>query len=337
MLYIRTDMNEKIATGHVMRCLSIADAVMERGEDTTFILADGQACSLLEKRGYPYIVLHTKWDDMESELPKLEMLAEERNISRILIDSYQVTENYLKRVTAVTKTVYLDDLGKFTYPVDAVVCYAAYWEKFHYGDRYKGTAAKRFLGPEYTPLGKAFSNCKKKEIKPQAENLLLLSGGTDHYDILEKMLKKIDIKSYGRIDVICGIYYPKFGSLCERYGAYNNVHIHKAVGDIWKYMEKADLAVTAGGTALYELCAFGTPAVSYIVADNQEENVKKFQEDGLIDYAGDVRRDDVAGNVWEYLKLYHADESLRREKSLRMQALVDGKGAGRIADILAEI
>ena len=51
MLYIRTDMNDVIASGHVMRCLSVADAAKRGGEDTVFLLADNQAVPLLEKRG----------------------------------------------------------------------------------------------------------------------------------------------------------------------------------------------------------------------------------------------------------------------------------------------
>ena len=72
MLYIRTDMNDKIATGHIMRCLSIANAVREYGEETIFILADEQAVEILKMQQYEYIVLHTKWDQMDSELSILK-------------------------------------------------------------------------------------------------------------------------------------------------------------------------------------------------------------------------------------------------------------------------
>lgn len=334
MLYIRTDMNDTIATGHVMRCLAIADAAKLQGEDTTFILADEQAVKILGKRGYPYIVLHTPWDHMEAELPILQKIIKEKQIKKILIDSYQVTETYLKDLQKMVQILYMDDLNVFHYPVDGIICYANYWEKFCYKENYQ--EVKLYLGTKYTPLRKAFLNCGKKEIKLQVENVLILSGGTDRYNILNRILAKIDSKKYRRIDVICGMYYLKYDALKERYSQVENIYFHQAVSDMEEYMQRADVVISAGGTTLYELCACGTPTISYALADNQLENVKKFQEDGIIDYAGDARKDNVAENVEELLEKYCYDVELRKEKSQRMQQLVDGKGALRIAKVIID-
>ena len=96
MLYIRADMNEIMATGHIMRCLAIADAARELGRDTTFILADEQAVLLVRKRGYHSIVLDTGWDKMDMELPILQKVITEYGIQSLLVDSYMVTSNYLQ-------------------------------------------------------------------------------------------------------------------------------------------------------------------------------------------------------------------------------------------------
>ena len=101
-------------------------------------------------------------------------------------------------------------------------------------------------------------------------------------------------------------------------------------------MREADLAVSAGGTTLYELCAVGTPAISYAIADNQLENVKKFEEDRLIAYAGDIRKDHVIDHIIDYLKIYDLNWQIRQERSLKVQKLVDGKGALRIANALMD-
>lgn len=331
MLYIRTDMNNMIATGHMMRCLSVADAAKRIGKDTTFIVSDEQAVGLLKERGYNYIVLYTQWDDMDSELPALKRIIKEKQIKSIFIDSYQVTENYLQKLSMLTKTFYIDDVNAFSYPVNGVVCYANYWEKFNYKKHNENT--DYFLGTKYVPLRKAFSVCEKKKISRQVKSLLLLSGGTDSYNAIGKILGSLDIYKYLRVDVICGKYNERYEELKEKYLSYENVYLHRAVTDIENYMERADLAISAGGTTLYELCAMGTPTISYTIADNQLDNAKKFHEDGMIAYAGDVRKEDIVPNILTYLKQYE-EQNIRQEISEKMQNLVDGKGALRIAEAL---
>lgn len=331
MLYIRVDMNNVIATGHMMRCLSVADAAKDLGEETTFILADEQALSLLEMRGYPSIVLHTKWDAMDSELPVLKKVLAENNVECLLIDSYKVTENYLKELTAVVKTVYIDDVDAFVYPVNGLICYANYWEKFGYPEKYNDT--KLFLGSSYTPLRKVYKDCAPKKINSEIQNILLVSGGTDPYGILDGLLGRLEKEKYENIDVICGAYYSNYEALCEKYAGYINVNIYKAVADMEVYIQKADLAITAGGTTLYELCATGTPALSYSFADNQLDNVRQFKKDDIIDYCGDVRFDDVLMEMEKLLTKY-LSEALRKERSRKMQALIDGNGARRIVEAI---
>lgn len=334
MIYIRVDMNEEIATGHVMRCLSIADAAKARGEAATFILADGKAVELIETRGYQSIVLGTCWKHMDSELPVLKRVIEENKIQRILIDSYQVTESYLMGLKSLVEIVYIDDINRFVYPVDYLVCYANYWEKFNYTERYqiKGLC----LGLEYVPLRSEFSRCGKKEISKKAGRLLMMSGGTDKYEVLPKLLEELDKTLFEEIEVICGVYNPQYEYLCKKYRNFSNIRMHRAVTDMIDFMKNADIAVSAGGTTLYELCAAGTPTISYSMADNQLDNVKKFQADGIIDYAGDIRYDNVIENIIRYLNDYYDDDDIRKKKSLKMQALVDGKGALRIAEILCK-
>ncbi len=335
MIYIRTDMNSTIATGHVMRCLSIAEAARAQGENTTFLLADHQAASLLDKRGFPYIVLHTRWDDMDSELPAIGRAIQENQIEKILVDSYQVTPSYLSKLTQMVKTAYLDDINAFEYPVNALICYANYGETFYRDRNYKNT--RQFLGTKYVPLRQEFSKGRRKHISPFAENLILLSGGTDKYNMLECLLESIEIKKYKDIQVICGVYYPKYDYICGKYSGHQNIHVYKAVQDIEKHMEHADLAVAAGGTTLYELCALGVPTIAYAIADNQLDNVKTFHKDGIIDYAGDVREENVVGKINSLLNLYYGNCKLRQQRSEKMQGLVDGKGARRIAEILSQM
>ena len=96
-------------------------------------------------------------------------------------------------------------------------------------------------------------------------------------------------------------------------------------------MTEADVVISAGGTTLYELCACGTPSISYSMADNQLLNVEQFCEDKLIPYAGDLRQDAVVSNVLALLESQSMQYESRKEVSSKMQELIDGRGAKRIA------
>lgn len=57
MVYIRIDVNRQIGMGHLMRCLSIADALYSLGESVTFITADRKGREIVEERGYPMVCI----------------------------------------------------------------------------------------------------------------------------------------------------------------------------------------------------------------------------------------------------------------------------------------
>ena len=331
---IRVDMNPVIATGHMMRCLSIADGIVELGKKVIFITADEFPLELIKQRGHEVAVLGTDWQKMEEELPLLLPIFESRKVTKVLVDSYQVTEEYLQVLRAHVKVAYLDDLDMFSYPVDQLICYANYYNLFSYGQ--KGEKEGCYLGLQYVPLRKAFQNCPVKDIKTNVEKILLLSGGSDSLGILERMVEVFKENADIVLTVVCGSFYKHYEQLVEKYAKYPNLRFCRNVSNMEDYMKEADLAISAGGTTLYELCAVGTPTISYSFVDNQLNTVRQFDKDGLIAYAGDVRTDDIFTNVAELVTQYNQDENIRRERSLKMQTMVDGNGAKRIAGILIE-
>ena len=71
MIWIRADANREIGTGHIMRCISIAHALEQCGQQVCFIIADGSGAPILENGGQEYRILDSDYRHMEDEFPRL--------------------------------------------------------------------------------------------------------------------------------------------------------------------------------------------------------------------------------------------------------------------------
>ena len=357
-IWIRTDGNEKIATGHLMRCLSIARACADQQKNVCFLVADPQSETLLQERfAYPsefkIQCLHSDYQDMEKELPALERIvhyahsSSEHILSQkspwFLVDSYYVTAFYLEALKSWGAVAYLDDLASFPYPVDCIINYDIPENKKP--DCYNA-AARCLLGNAYTPLRSQFQNVPYA-VRQDIEHVLISTGGIDPFQVAEKLLDRVIEKSHLSNSVLSvpadykyhiitsrlNSCYESLTALCSKYP---NIHIHENVQDMAGLMSLCDLAVSAGGTTLYELCAVGVPAISFAMTDNQTSAIETFASSDIIPCAGDVRMDidGVLDAICHFLAEKQMPYSKRLELSDRMRSFVDGYGAARIAEVL---
>lgn len=329
MVFFRADGNSQIGTGHIMRCLSLADALREDGVPSAFVTAEPDMGPLIEARGYACHVLGSAYDRMEEELPALLPLLEKKRPDGVILDSYFVTPNYMTAVRAKAALVYIDDLNAFDYPADMVVNYNLYGEAAAYP-----SGQMVLLGPRYAPLRKQFQGLAPRAVKERVEGILLSTGGTDPYHVALgccEYLRAHPLVS----DLICHVVLGAMNRDAEQIEeiAAKTPWIvpHRQVTDMRRLMLECDAAVSAAGTTLYELCACGLPAVTYILADNQLDGAAAFDRAGLMPCAGDVRKEPLlAERIFSALDGLRSRER-RRETARRMQAMVDGNGAVRLA------
>ena len=111
MICIRADGNQQIGTGHIMRCLSLADALREQGGKIMFVTAEPYFQRLIQTRGDPCTVLGTAYDRMEEELSVFLPLLEQEQPELVILDSYFVTPEYMKAIKGISKLFYIDDLN----------------------------------------------------------------------------------------------------------------------------------------------------------------------------------------------------------------------------------
>lgn len=337
--YIRADANGQIATGHVMRCMSVAEAIERKNYHCIFIMADHEGETLLKGR-YPVICLNSRWNQLDDETEKMEALIRERGIERLLIDSYFVTEDYLKRISSLTKTFYIDDLNRFLYPVDIVINYSIYADSFHYEQRYKqaGMNTRFLLGCEYAPLRSEFQKISYF-VREQVNHILITTGGTDHYNVAgklaERILKSKELRGI-TVHIVVGAYHENKEQLRELGSSFKEIKLHENVTEMAKLMTFCDIAITAGGTTTYELCACKVPSVAVALAENQLNSVKRFAEEGLLLYAGDVTQNEteVIEAAFVHLQQLVNSRELRQQFFFRMQSKQIKNGSEHIAKAL---
>ena len=324
-VYFRADANPNIGMGHLMRCLSLADTAEQRA---VFVLADPQPERVVNDRGYETIVLHTDYRSLEAELPFWEKVTADA----IVVDSYAVTGAYLNALRKRARLIYLDDLASFPYPVDVLVNYNTSAELTDYTELYRRAGAglpRLLLGPKYAPLRPMFLNAPRYKPKRQVHDVLLSTGGADPEHIA---LRFVEAGPSGYVfHLLIGLLNPDRETIRQVAANNRSVVIHENVTEIRRLIEQMDLAVSAAGSTLYELCACGVPLITYAIADNQLPGAEAFGRLKLAETIGDLRAaDHPAEEMIAAVKALAADYERRVEMSERMQRMIDGKGASRI-------
>lgn len=339
---IRCDANDEIAMGHLMRCMTIAEQLQEMGERVLFFISDASAASTLLEKNIPYICLQNDYRKKDEELPILLTSCDEQEIACLLVDSYEVTSHYLEQLHSRMSVAYIDDINAMHYPVDLLINYTVDADRNDYNGRgdYRGT--KFLLGSRYIPIRKEFAENRRDSVNYPLTSLFLTSGGTDPYGMIRKLITEWNsiprlqqMKKY----VVVGKYYDRIEALQQCASQYGNIEIYQNIPDIWNVMKKADIAVTAGGTTVAELCAMGKPMVAFAMADNQLPGLHAYESLGALEYAGDVRADDkrVIQNISNSIKRMCEEESYAVSLMQKANSIVDGRGAQRIAQELIAV
>lgn len=344
MLLIRADANRYIASGHVMRCAAIARELIAKGQEILFLTADRESREFVESLNLPVIELGTKWDDLEYEIPQVRDLLAVYRPEWLIIDSYYVTSRYLQEIKKCTKIAYIDDIYAFAYPVDCLINYNIYSQRDMYEELYDKSSLKMptmLLGADFAPLRTQFKDIEKRNVKERVENVLISTGGADPLHITLKFLQYIKKNSDYFEDysfhVVIGTLNPDRELIKKEFGGEHSIVLHENVSDMKSLMMNADIAFSAAGSTLYELCACGLPTITYALADNQLRAMKKFADDNIMVSLGDIRQhNDVNACVCKAIVNLENAYGERKAMSQEMQRLVDGKGVERICNFLIQ-
>ena len=154
---VRVDANEKIGMGHLMRCRTIALELAECGCRVVFFTAEKACEGLLKQWEFAVHLLEKPPFSME-EIPSLTFLLEAEKVELLLVDSYRVTGEYLKKISGNLPVYYMDDLGEEDFPVQGIINYNLYAKELPYDRLYEDMKEppKFLLGSMYAPVRREF-------------------------------------------------------------------------------------------------------------------------------------------------------------------------------------
>lgn len=323
-ILVRTVGSETIGLGHVRRSLALAETLRALGGEVRFAVAgDRRALDFVRMSGFEAA-------RVVSEATTVVDAALLEGVQALVVDDYAVTSADLAGLAAERVVAVIDDLADRALDVHLVVNGSAGAAALSY----HGGARTRFLlGPRFTPLRAEFAETPTRSVPGVVQRLLLTVGGADPGAVTQRLLAaaKGALPTIV-IDVIVGPLATRVDGLRDEVRAQAGaVVLHEDPKDVRALMLAADLAISGGGQTLYELAATATPTVAVRLADNQTLNLRNLQTEGTLLWAGDADDADLAAMLASALLVLAGNRGRRAEMGRRGRALVDGRGAARVA------
>lgn len=345
MIYIRTDANHEIATGHVMRCLTIAEELKWENRDVCFVVSDEASLPLIRQRAYPALVMQDDWKspDIDREFFELCKRAGKQDI--LLVDSYYITNEYLKRMKSIFKIVVFDDLFSEKKDADILINYNAFYRQFDYAERYRDSNCKLLLGEKYVPLREQFRETEKQERVRDCAGMevLLMCGGGDRYNMILGVLQDLyqhEESTFSRCNwnVVIGSYYPSKDELTAFADMHENISVMENISNMAEVMSRNDLCVTAASTVLYECCAMLVPTIFFVVADDQIYDAECFSKDQMMLYCGNfaTKKEESLIQFEKQFPLTILNQVRRQDMKEKMRRFSDADGAKRIVEAILD-
>ena len=310
---------EKMGTGHIYRCLSIASKLVFH--DVLFLMDEHHemGINILNKYSYPFKVF-----DGESEL--FEIL-QEYHPQIVINDISDTTSEYInKLINCGYFVVNFEDLG-----VGSDVAHVVF------DDSYEHESGKSniYIGHKYFILKDDFYYQPPKIISNVVNNVLINFRGSDYNNLTEKVLDAILSTNYeGRINIILGSGYPDSEGLISKIESNPLVQVYTHISNVSEFMFKADVIFTAADKTMYEACSMGIPTICLCQNDREKSHAFANRNNGFINMGlgADVEKQDIVNQFVEVVNNY----DLRLEMNRKMLSIDLKNGFENIWPIIQE-
>jgi UDP-2,4-diacetamido-2,4,6-trideoxy-beta-L-altropyranose hydrolase len=340
VLLVRADASTRIGTGHVMRCLALAQAWQDQGGTALFALAGlpSPIDARLADENIPVLRIGAR-PGSDDDARELADLAGEREADWVVVDGYHFGADYqLVLKDAGLQLLMLDDFVHAEhYAADIVLNQNLGADDYRYPNREGYTCP--LLGPSYALLRREFRPWRQWRRQPprSVHNVLISLGGADPDNVSGKVVEAVKPLTAGGIEavVVAGASNPHLAALRTAVRGFEHViRVQSSVGNMPALMAWADVAVGAGGSSCLERAFLGLPSLLVILADNQVGAAAACAKAGIAQNLGWHDRLS-APEIRDALAELIRRRDLRAVMAGRGPDLVDGRGAERVIACLA--
>lgn len=341
-LYIRTDATRQTGTGHIMRCIALAHAWKRINGPVTFV-SRCEMPGILERiarDGFSLLPVSSICPDT-SDLEQLLALINTEELNHratVILDGYHFTPEYQLAVRNAAGTLLIiDDQAHWPeYHAHYILNQTINAEHLSY---HADEDTERLLGPRWCLLRPEFlaGENKQKIHPPVAGKILVMMGGVDFDNNTEIILRTVESMTFSNLHlkVVIGPgnqHVQSLQKMIERNAL--KIELIQDADNIPGLMQWADLAISAAGTTCWELARLGVPMIVLAVADNQIGIAESLQENNLAVSLGWY--EDLPGErIRSALELLTYSQEQRQNMSNNGMMMIDGKGAERVAHLLA--
>lgn len=353
----RVDASSVIGSGHVMRCLTLAQALVARGASASFICReqDGNLCELIVARGLNVHRLHSVTVDelaitVTAEIDAMhaawqsDALATQRAIESevayadwLIVDHYALDEKWERFLRPfVGRIMVIDDMADRPHDCDLLLDQNLVADMVGRYATHLPERCIKLLGPQYALLQPMYGELHDRIPLREApvRRVFVFVGGADTANVTGRIAGAlVDLQATDlRIDIVMAATNPYAAAVRERVADCPGVKFYSGLPTLAPLMVSADLAVGASGAATWERLCLGLPTVVITLAENQRPIAAELHERKLVQWIGDqeVVDERAIGEAVRAL-LNRPDLSTW---SAACREVIDGRGATRVCAVL---
>jgi spore coat polysaccharide biosynthesis predicted glycosyltransferase SpsG len=325
---IYCDLGPQIGAGHAVRCTALAESLARRGL-SPILVGDFARVPWVAQQAAGLDLIEAQTVD------EFVALAPTQGCSGVVVDSYLASPHHWQQLRALGIPILaVDDDATRELPVDLVLNQNLAAVDYDYAAR---TQAPVLRGPRYALIRTSIAGARPQayQHRPRTEGplrVLVVLGGTDATSggvaVAQRLLgtgEPLDVRvlsgDAGVLGAIDDLPVPT-GSRVEGL---------PPLSDVGPLMAWADLAVSAAGSTVWELCCLGVPMALVTVAENQEDNYRHQLANDLAMGLGPLA--DLRQSTGSIARIF--DRARLDEVGSRAWAAVDGRGSDRVADAFA--